>query len=76
MSAAAEETREEVKRVMPASARAAAGFVLRKTFVAVLVVDLTGFGLGESFVGFGYLDKFLGCDVIASKSVGESARML
>jgi len=32
---------------------------LLETFVSILVVDLAGFGVGECFVRFCYLDKFL-----------------
>lgn len=66
MAAAAEEAGEEVEGVVAASGAAAAGFVLREPFVAVLVVDSACFGFGEGFVGFGDLDEFLGCGLIAS----------
>ena len=68
VSAAAEEAREEVERIVAAaSAGSAAGFVLREALVAVLVVDLARFRLGEGFVGFGYLDEFLGCGFVFSE---------
>lgn len=40
--------------------------VLFQAFVAVLVVDAAGFGLREGIVGFGDLDEFLGCGLIAT----------
>lgn len=33
----------------------------REAFGTVLVVDATGIGVGEGFVGFGNLDKLLVC---------------
>jgi hypothetical protein len=58
MPAPAEEAREEVEGVM-ASATAAALLSLLEPFVAVLVVDLAGLGVGEGFVCFCYLDELL-----------------
>jgi hypothetical protein len=46
VAAAAEEAAEEVEWVVPAAAAAALLLALLETFVAVLVVDLAGFGVG------------------------------
>ena len=64
----AEEAGEEVKRVVGA-AGAMALLVLLEAFVAILVVDFAGFGLGEGVVGFGDFDELLGGGVIATESV-------
>lgn len=65
MPRSAEEAREEVEWVVAPRATAAALLVLRQPFVAVLVVDLAGFGLGECVVGFGDGDEFLGGGLVA-----------
>ena len=65
MPRSAEEAREEVEWVMAPRATAAALLVLRQPFVAVLVVDLAGFGLGEGVVGFGDGDELLGGGLVA-----------
>jgi len=57
MARAAEEAREQVEGVVRAGA--AALLVLLDAFMAVLVVDLARFGLGEGVVGFGDGDEFL-----------------
>ena len=44
----------------------AALLALLHSFVAVLVVNLAGFGVGERFIGFGDFDKLLFGGVIAS----------
>lgn len=70
MSAAAEESAEDVEGVMVSSATAL--LPLLESFVPILVVDFAGFGLGEGFVCFCYFDEFLfGC-VIASASLLET----
>ncbi|KAL8973481.1 MAG: hypothetical protein Q9197_002285, partial [Variospora fuerteventurae] len=63
----AEEAREEVEGVVLGAA--ARGFlpVLGEAIVAVLVVDATGCGVREGFVGVGYGDKFLLGGVIAAE---------
>lgn len=58
VAAAAEEAAEEIEGVVAASA-AALLLALFEAFVAVLVVDLAGFGVREGFVGFGDLDEFV-----------------
>jgi len=64
VAGAAEEAREQVEGVVRAGA--AALLVLLDAFVAVLVVDLAGLGLGEGVVGFGNGDKFLVGGVVAA----------
>lgn len=65
VAGAAEEAREEVEGVVGAGA-AAALLVLLDAFVAVLVVDLAGFGRGEGVVGFGDGDEFVVRGVVAA----------
>ena len=57
MPAATEESREEVEWVMMVAT--AALLPLLQAFMAVLVVDLAGLGVGESFVRLCYLDELL-----------------
>jgi hypothetical protein len=63
MPAAAKEAREEVEGVMIVSAPAL--LPLLEAFVSVLVVDFTGFGLRECFVGFGNFNEFLFSSFVA-----------
>jgi hypothetical protein len=66
VAAPAEEAAEQVERVVPAAAAALPLLALLEPFVAVLVVDLAGLGVGEGFVGFGDEDEFVvGCWVVA-----------
>ena len=64
MSATAEESREEIERVMVATATTL--LPLFKAFVAVLVVNLACLGFGEGFVCFCNFDEFLFRGFIAS----------
>jgi len=57
MPTAAEESREEVERVVVVAS--AALLPLLQALMSVLVVDLAGLGVGESFVRFCYLDELL-----------------
>ena len=67
VAAAAEEAREEVEGVMVSAATTL--LPLFETFMAVLVIDLAGFGVGEGFVCVCDFDEFLfGC-LVASASV-------
>jgi len=52
------------------AAASSALLALLKTFMAVLVVDLAGFGSGKGFVGFCYLNEFLFGRFIASVGCG------
>ena len=66
VAAAAKEAGEEVEGIMAASTAAApALFVLRESFVTILVVDFAEFGSGETVVGVGYLNEFLGGRFVA-----------
>ncbi len=65
MPAAAEEAGEEVEGVVVGLA-AAALLVGFEAVMAIAVVDLSGFGLGEGFVGFGDAYKFLLCRLIST----------
>ena len=71
MSGAAEEAGEEVEWVMRATTLSAL-LVLLQAFVAILVVDAAGFGLGEGVVGFGYLDEFLRGRFVAAAETNEN----
>lgn len=75
MSAAAKESRKDIERIMVSSASAAL-LPLFETFVAVLVVDLAGFGDGESFVCFCYFDEFLFGGFVASASIIRNFKSL
>jgi hypothetical protein len=69
VAAAAEEAAEEVEWVV--RLEAAALFALLQALVAVLVVDLAGFGVGECLVRFRDLDELLvRCRVISGGWVG------
>ncbi len=74
VAGAAEEAREEVEGVVRAGA--AALLVLLDAFVAVLVVDLAGLGLGEGVVGFGDRDEFLVGGVVAAWGGVSLAQLL
>ena len=65
VSCSAKEAAEEIERVILRPG-APPGFVLCEAFVAILVVDFAGFGVGEGFVGFGYLYEALGGGVIST----------
>ena len=54
-----EEAGKEVEGVMLSVATAARLLVFFEAVVAVLVVDLAGFGGGKGIVGFGYCDEFV-----------------
>lgn len=71
MAGAAEETREEIKRVVGATA---GGFVFGEAFVAVLIVDSARFWLGEGFVGRCDLDEFFMGGFIAAGIEGEEGQ--
>ena len=70
----AEEAAEKVERVMRA-AGTLAGLVLFQTFIAVLIVDTPCFRLGESVVGFGDLNEFLGGAFVAAGGMKWHVRM-
>lgn len=74
MAAAAEEAGEEVEGVVLLAAATARGLlaVLGEAFVAVLVVDAAGGGVGEGVVGVGYGDEILFGGVVASGRRGET----
>jgi hypothetical protein len=65
VAVAAEEAREEVKGVVAAAATAAVLVVLY-SIVAITVVDLASFGVGEDFVGFGDFDELAVGSLITS----------
>jgi hypothetical protein len=71
VAAAAEEATEQVVRVVAPATAALPLLALLEPFVAVLVVDLAGLGVGEGLVGFGDEDELVvGCWVVA----GEGGR--
>jgi hypothetical protein len=59
VATAAKEAAEEVEWVVAPATAAALLLALLETLVAVLVVDLAGFGVGEGFVGFGDEDELV-----------------
>lgn len=73
VAAAAEEAGEEVERVVLLAATAAGGLLamLGEAFMAILVVDTAGGGVGEGVVGVGYGDEFLFGGVVASGKGGK-----
>ena len=66
VTAAAEETGEEIEGVVVVAACVASLLVLLQSFVAVLIVYPSGLLVGERFVGFSDFDKLLMCRFISS----------
>ena len=78
MSAAAEEAREKIERIVALTPSALLLLsVLCKAFVTVLIVDAARGWVREGIVGVGYGDKFLLCSFVASaRKIGRMLALI